>query len=209
MGYKFCNAKIKDIWYIFMGLSETTFSSVEIAIGTKGTLQLSCEAMISAMKTLETIDYCCSRRVYADAFTLIRKFRDDIMQYLFLLTTIKRKTGITDKECEEFVFNEENMIKMIEYDFQLRKSGERKEEVIVNIVVVFLCCLAIIDSTKLRSSDYIDALEVGLKPQEGSQYWVMYSIVNFFANYVDEKIIDYIQEQDSYEMKLKSSFYDD
>lgn len=84
--------------------------------------------MMSICKTLETIDFCCHRDAYSDAYTLLRKYRDDLMQYLFVLNVIQNKHGLTDEEAEEFTINSESMMKMIELDVSILVSGERKTD---------------------------------------------------------------------------------
>ena len=139
---KFHNYDIENIWYIFFCLSDTTFSSIELSYGKSGVYVLSCETMMSICKTLETIDFCCHRNAYSDAYTLIRKFRDDLMQYLFVLNVIQNKHGLTDEECKEFQLDPETMMKMIGLDISILISGERKtlaehamEKWIYNILV--------------------------------------------------------------------------
>lgn len=94
----------------------------------KGPYMLSGETMMSICKTLETIDFCCHRDAYSDAYTLLRKYRDDLMQYLFVLNVIQNKHGLTDEEAEEFTINSESMMKMIELDVSILVSGERKTD---------------------------------------------------------------------------------
>ena len=89
---------------------------------------LSGETMMSICKTLETIDFCCYRDAYSDAYTLLRKCRDDLMQYLFVLNVIQNKHGLTDEEAEKFNINSESMMKMIELDVSILVSGERKTD---------------------------------------------------------------------------------
>ena len=96
--YKFNSQDIENIWYIFFCLADSTFSSVEVSYGKKGPYMLSGETMMSICKTLETIDFCCNRDAYSDAYTLLRKCRDDLMQYLFVLNVIQNKHGLTDEE---------------------------------------------------------------------------------------------------------------
>ena len=84
--------------------------------------------MMSICKTLETIDFCCYRDAYSDAYTLLRKCRDDLMQYLFVLNVIQNKHGLTDEEAEKFTINSESMMKMIELDVSILVSGERKTD---------------------------------------------------------------------------------
>ena len=126
--YKFYNYDIENIRDIFLCLSDTTFSSSEVSYGRKGAYILSCQTMMSVCKTLETIDFCCFRNAYADAYTLIRKFRDDLMQYLFVLNVIQNEHGLTDKEVEQFEMSPESMMKMIELDIATLISGERKTD---------------------------------------------------------------------------------
>ena len=80
--YKFNYSEIEDIWFIIMALSDSTFSSIDASVGKKGRYWISCEAMMSAMNTIVTIDFCCHRGAYSDAYTMVRKYRDDLMQYL-------------------------------------------------------------------------------------------------------------------------------
>lgn len=94
--YKFNSQDIEKIWYIFFCLADSTFSSVDVSYGKKGPYMLSGETMMSICKTLETIDFCCHRDAYSDAYTLLRKYRDDLMQYLFVLNVIQNKHGFVD-----------------------------------------------------------------------------------------------------------------
>lgn len=126
--YKFNSQDIEKIWYIFFCLADSTFSSVDVSYGKKGPYMLSGETMMSICKTLETIDFCCHRDAYSDAYTLLRKYRDDLMQYLFVLNVIQNKHGLTDEEAEEFTINSESMMKMIELDVSILVSGERKTD---------------------------------------------------------------------------------
>ena len=130
MNYKFHNHDIENIWHIFFCLSDTTFSSIELSYGKSGAYVLSCETMMSICKTLETIDFCCDRNAYLDAYTLIRKIRDDLMQYLFVLNVIQNKHGLTDEECKGFRLEPETMMKLIGLDISILISGERKAIVI-------------------------------------------------------------------------------
>lgn len=87
--YKFNSQDIENIWYIFFCLADSTFSSVYVSYGKKGPYMLSGETMMSICKTLETIDFCCYRDAYSDAYNLLRKCRDDLMQYLFVLNMVQ------------------------------------------------------------------------------------------------------------------------
>lgn len=299
INYKFHNHDIENIWYIFFCLSDTTFSSIELSYGRKGPYMLSGETMMSICKTLETIDFCCHRNAYSDAYTLIRKIRDDLMQYLFVLNVIQNKHGLTDEECKEFQLDPESMMKMIALDISILISGERKTEAehamekwiynilensenakdrkeffdtskyraylvsnnekvkyvfenflvnkwkredrklnnyvhtngikyltdnyvyqyekekkdkelietLQNISDIFLSLLAIIDSIKFHSSDYVDALEMDMEPLEGSQYWVCPVIVEYMNDRFDKELLRYIQENEGHGIQFLAEYY--
>lgn len=242
---------------------------------------ISCETMMSVLQTIETIDFCCKRSAYSDAYTLIRKYRDDLMQYLFILNIIKNRHGLTDDEAKLFSLNPESMLEMIKLDFEILVSGDRKTEAelamekwvynelgntenigdrkkyfdaskyksylisqdekigyifnefllekwktedrklnnyvhtngikyltdnyiyqehkedkdgeliktMQNITDIFLSILALVDSSKLRSSDYLDALEMCSAPEQGSQYWVCPIIVEYMNDRFEKNFL--------------------
>ena len=299
INYKFHNHDIENIWHIFFCLSDTTFSSIELSYGRKGPYMLSGETMMSICKTLETIDFCCHRIAYSDAYTLVRKFRDDLMQYLFVLNVIQNKHGLTDKEVEQFTIEPESVMKMIELDISILVSGERKTdaelamekwiynvlekpenagdrkkffdtskyksylvsnnekvkyifnnflvekwkkedrklnnyvhtngiryltnnyiyqdrkvqkdkelvETLQSITDIFLSLLSIIDSIKFHSSDYLDALEMDMEPQEGSQYWVCPVIVEYMNDRFDRELLRYVQDNEGNGMQFLAEYY--
>ena len=59
---------------------------------------------------------------------LIRKCRDDLLQYLFILKIIKNRHGLTEAELEQFCLEPESLIKMIEMEMDVLISGDRKTE---------------------------------------------------------------------------------
>lgn len=297
--YKFRSKEIENIWYIFLCLSDATFSSADVSYGKKGPYMLSGETMMSICNTLETIDFCCHRNVYSDAYTLIRKVRDDLMQYLFVMNVIQHKHGLTDEEAKEFATDPESILKMVELDWTILASGERKTdaelamekwiynmleksennkdrrqffdtskykdylisnnekvkyifdefltdkwleedrklnnyvhangirfvmdnyifqdqkkqkdkeliETLQNITDIFLSLLSVIDSIKFHSSDYLDALEMNMKPSEGSQYWVCPLIVEYMNDRFDKKLLQYIQDNEGNGMKFLAEYY--
>lgn len=299
--YKFNSKEIENVWRIFICLSDSTFSSVDVSYGKKGPYVLSGQTMMSICNTLETIDFCCYRNAYSDAYTLIRKIRDDLMQYLFVLNVIRNEHGLTDEETKEFTMDADSMMKMIELDVSILISGERKTdaelamekwiynvlessennkdrkqffdtskyksylvsnnekvkyifenffvdkwlgedrklnnyvhangirfvmdnyiyqdkkenkdkeliETLQNITDIFLSLLSVIDSIKFRSSNYLDALEMGMKPQEESQYWVCPIIVEYMNERFDKKLLQYIQDNEGNGMQFMAENYVD
>lgn len=296
--YKFKVHDLEELWYIMDVLSGTMFSSPRGSIGEKGKYFLSCENVMSIMNTLVSIDFCAGREYFSDAFTLARKYRDDLMQYVYLLNVVSTIRGLSEEELNKYdITDVQSLMKMIETETTLLASGETKNkeqkaveawfykdletvthskdryeyfdaskykrqlensndklkyimssyfesiwrtvdrklnnyvhgngvnyisvnyvrniesstihneliEVMKNITSIFLSALAMVDATQMRSTDYLDALEFGEKPIEGSQYWVASCIVDYMENNfpkIDEGLLQYIEENNAYGMKF-------
>lgn len=86
-----------------------------------------------------------------------------------------------DRQLNNYVHANGIRYVMDNYIYQDKKKNKDKEliETLQNITDIFLSLLSVIDSIKFHSSDYLDALEMGMKPQEGSQYWVCPIISSF------------------------------
>ena len=100
---------------------------------------------------------------------------------------------------------------MDNYIYQDKKENKDKEliETLQNITDIFLSLLSVIDSIKFHSSDYLDALEMGMKPQEGSQYWVCPIIVEYMNDRFDKKLLQYIQNNEGNGMQFMAEYYAD
>lgn len=57
--------------------------------------------LLCAMKTLDNILFCCKNCSFSDANVLLRKYRDDIFQYLYFIKIIN--------ESRKYTFNVDNM----------------------------------------------------------------------------------------------------
>lgn len=307
MNEKYINCKIEEldeISIILMLISDNMFSSPRVSIGAKGTYFLSGESIIAAENTIKTIDFCCQRGYFADAYTLARKYRDDLIQYVFLSNIISNIHGLTEDEINNMCgskIDENNLLKMLEKEFEILCNGLRKNsveiavelwmyndledkehykerkkyfdaskyitnlaqnqiikemydkylkdiwckvdrvlnnyvhtnglkyvqdnysvcrnheqikanliEVVQDITSIFISLLAITDPTKLQSSDYKDAIELDIKPEEGSQYWVMPIVVGYMDNHfgrIHKDLVDFIVHNNCYGMKFKSEDY--
>ena len=191
--YKFNSQDIEKIWYIFFCLADSTFSSVDVSYGKKGPYMLSGETMMSICKTLETIDFCCHRDAYSDAYTLLRKYRDDLMQYLFVLNLIQNKHGLTDEEAEKFNINSESMMKMIELDVSILVSGERKTAVMGQLCsvngIMQKMMMNYYYTRRLQPEGKIDSIVRTIEAGE-TQKWKCYYVVN---NTDEELFFEYIK----------------
>ena len=61
----------------------------------------------------------------------------------------------------------------------------------------------------LYSSTNLDALEMEMKPQEGSQYWVCPIIVEYMNDRFDKKLLQYIQDNEGNGMQFMAEYYAD
>lgn len=264
--YEFKRKEIEEIRFIFDCLSLTR--CIDSSYGKKGTYFLWGQSMLSICASLETIDFCLYRDALSDAYTLTRKVRDDLFQYLFILYVIKHKHCMIEQEIERMVFAEaENAVEKWFYNEleQPSNSMSRKKyfdaskyksfltdnsdqirclfdlfykdvwkgidrklnnyvhgnglryimknyamqnnqndliAVLQDIVDIFLSCLSIIDSTKLQASDYMDAVEMGIKPADNSKYWVCPVISEYMNKRFSDQLIDYIQDNEGHGMLI-------
>ena len=80
---EFNNLEFEEIYQILEVISNNMFTSPNIGMNKKGFYFLSGESVTAAANTICSIDFCCAKGYFSDAFTLARKFRDDIIQYVF------------------------------------------------------------------------------------------------------------------------------
>lgn len=79
-------------------------------------------------------------------------------------------------------------------DKSIKKNAEMIKYESDYITSVFLFLLILIRDDYIASTDYIDNLEMGLEPEEGSQYWV----APFITEYINEKMILVSEEWKKY-----------
>lgn len=77
----------------FSGRMITFISSQKVYIVNSSLLE-------SSVQTLKSIKLCCSIQNFSDANTLIRKLRDDLMQYVYVLAIINRRKTFTQKSLD-------------------------------------------------------------------------------------------------------------
>ena len=254
--------------------------------------------LMSAERTLESIEICCTLGNFSDANILLRRYRDDLFFYLYIIiVSQKTKLGddendenminwlnnnlenvtdisqISDVQLEEFfrcfnanineteqnekndnhvkninrwLSNElKNLSGILKYiaefselsdavkkynlkttfdsigkklnDFvhangisyynkpynhygegELKKVCDDLQEALDYVTVTFLFLSALCNPLSIMSSDYIDYLDSGELPPEGSQYWVAPFVIDHFQNnkkYLDSNCMEYIQEK--------------
>ena len=160
----------------------------------KGTYILSCENVMSAMNTLVSIDFCADREHFSDAFTLARKYRDDLMQYVYLLNVISGIRGLSDEELNKFdITDVQSFMKMIETDITLLASGETKNKEQKAVEAWFYKELEMETHSKDRK-DYFDTSKYK-HHLENSNDKLKYIMSSYFENtwrIVDRKLNNYV-----------------
>ena len=114
-----------------------------------------------------------------------------------------------DRKLNNYVHANGIRFVMDNYIYQDKKKNKEKEliETLQNITDIFLSLLSVIDSIKFHSSDYLDALEMGINPQEGSQYWVCPIIVEYMNDRFDKELLQYIQNNEGNGMQFMAEYY--
>lgn len=83
------------------------------------------------INTLNSIEYCCENGYFSDANVLVRKYRDDLLLYLFILEVINNRVGLTEKEIESMApdgMNENNIVDIVMKLSSNQIEGKRKNK---------------------------------------------------------------------------------
>lgn len=122
----------KTIDELFKLLGMISFNAsymLQIAIDGDKAHLVNGEALDATRHTLLSIYNCSERACFSDAFTLTRKFRDDIFQYLFIIFVLNHVQGLTNEEAQKY-FNDINdlnqVMEGIIYLSNVLSSGSRK-----------------------------------------------------------------------------------
>jgi len=114
-----------------------------------------------------------------------------------------------DRKLNKYVHANGIRFVMDNYIYQDKNKEKELIETFQNIIDIFLSLLSVIDSIKFHSSDYLDALEMGINPQEGSQYWVCPIIVEYMNDRFDKELLQYIQNNEGNGMQFMAEYYAD
>lgn len=123
------NEELEEIRVILQCISDNMFMSPEVGINRQGTYFLSGESITAAENTICSIDFCCTKGFFSDAFTLVRKYRDDIIQYIFVANIIEHMHGLSEEESNEYFksgLTEESMYAAIIKEVQILSGGNQK-----------------------------------------------------------------------------------
>lgn len=78
----------------------------------------------SSVKTLNNIKYCCLSGSFADANALVRKFRDDLMLFLYILEVLNNREDISEK----YIKNDDDICIDAWFDDNVKKLFKSQKE---------------------------------------------------------------------------------
>lgn len=115
---------IDDTYWLLEIIAENTSIQPQATIRGKKILTLEADFFLATNNTLKSILSCCKLGNFSDAHVLIRKYRDDLFQYLFILYAIEQIESIKYKkydhlinemvECFKNNLDNENILRIIE-----------------------------------------------------------------------------------------------
>lgn len=103
--------EMSDLLDIFL---DNASHQIQIELNGNKTYLLQGQTINAAQHTLSSIWGCSRRACFSDAFTLVRKFRDDLIQYLFIIFTLNRVQGLTEEESKYYIGEGTDIDRIIE-----------------------------------------------------------------------------------------------
>ncbi|MBN1971345.1 MAG: hypothetical protein JXR48_17760 [Candidatus Delongbacteria bacterium] len=205
------------------------------------------ECIDSSISVLKMIDIAIESSYIGNAYTLLRKYRDELFLFLYLLEASERDEPFSSDETKESKFVQSwfnnaasdlhigditkylntnkkisrvikkhdlfgewkriqnklndyvhsNGYKYVVYNTSKVRNRKINEELsreiqqdVVFITILFIVILILVRPNMISSTDYIDSLDVGLEPTDGSQYFVAPFVEDFVKNYIDDFDVD-------------------
>lgn len=124
-----CLDKIEETIELLDLLFDNTFTKTKVRICTSHDYLMYGQPLLSAISTLQSIAFCLNASHISDAGTLTRKYRDDLIQYLFILETMNLTNGLSEQELQGY-FDKgyDGILQGIEALYKIHKNGKRKSE---------------------------------------------------------------------------------
>lgn len=110
-------------------LSDSAGRTPIINIAEEKTEILTGDFLLATSRTLESISACSKLGNFSDANMLLRKYRDDMFLFLYILETDNNKTALTEDEMRELIGEEitfENLYKVVLSTIDILSSGIKK-----------------------------------------------------------------------------------
>lgn len=123
---------IEELMEFLDSLSMLIFSNAHIKVCISGhkVHLLNTDLIDSAVKTLNSIEHCCIFGSFSDANTLIRKFRDDLILFLYILDVLNNRK-YDEEKINEIVGDSidiDKWIKAINLTLNIAINGNNKND---------------------------------------------------------------------------------
>lgn len=85
-------------------------------------------------------------------------------------------------------------------------------EIMRDVTSIFIALLSMTEPIYLQSSDYRDAIDLDMTPQDDCEYWVLPVVVKYINQYfpkININLVDYIEKNNAYGMKFKIEHYEE
>jgi len=99
--FKVFEEELNYLIEFFKDFADLNWNRIISIISEKTYYRLDTTLIESASQTLHSIKLCCSIGSFADANTLIRKLRDDLIQYVFILNIINLRKHFVEEDVKE------------------------------------------------------------------------------------------------------------
>lgn len=119
--------KVEEVIELLELLSDNAFTKIKVRICKSNNYLMYGQTLQSAISTLQSLTFCLEASHISDAGALARKYRDDLIQYLFILETMNLTKGLSEPELQKyFDMGSEGILQGVEELYRIHKSSERK-----------------------------------------------------------------------------------
>ena len=101
-----CLDKVEETIELLDLLFDNASTKAKVRICTSNDYLMYGQPLLSAISTLQSIAFCLNASHISDAGTLTRKYRDDLIQYLFILETMNLTNELSEQELQEYLWDE-------------------------------------------------------------------------------------------------------
>lgn len=140
---------------------------------------LSDELIKSSSQTLKSIKFCCSIGSFSDANTLIRKLRDDLIQYLWILTVIEGRKSFTAESMKVLNFNNPDELTKSFLNLQYNEILTDDEKALTSWFKNSISDLKRPERKKLEFENYMKVLK---QNKNISQILIEYNLEEYWNN---------------------------
>lgn len=111
--YKDFANSIKASRNLLNDMCNATLFQPELSIQSGKIGMLDCEFLLSGIRTLNNIEYCCVHGCFSDAHVLTRKYRDDLFLFLYIISVLAQRKRRFESALNEIALDEMDETKFV------------------------------------------------------------------------------------------------